>query len=72
MVTTVFNALLIRLSEFFKKMADEKVSAFRETTLNHGFYGHNKVENDEKGERGGKGLYNVLVFILATLEIYER
>ena len=68
MVTTVFNALLVHLTEFFEKMADENVSACRETTLNHGFYGHKKFDNDEKERRKerGKGLFNFLVFILAT------
>ena len=35
-------------SRIFEKMADQKLSAFREMTADHRFYGSEKVENDTK------------------------
>ena len=35
-------------TRIFEKAADENLSAFRETTLNHGFYGREMLQNDAK------------------------
>ena len=51
-------------------MADENLSAFRETTPNHGFYGAEEEEQDDakdrRKEKGKKGLCDPLFYILAT------
>ena len=52
------------------------MSVFRETTLNHEFYGPEKVQNEVKErrkkkerEKKGQKIMQPSVFILATLEI---
>ena len=43
--------MLTYTTRIFENVADENLSAFRELTLNQGFYGHEEVQNDVKESR---------------------